>query len=154
MVTFSRTAKNIELSRIEELERHVKLTFPIEYKVHLQTNNGGQCYPNIFSFFELGNHTESSVNWFFAIFEGEYNNLKEYIDIYKIEEKRLPNHILPIASDPGGNLICISCRESDYGYIYFWDHENEIDHNFSNDNDYSNLFLIATNFASFLEGLY
>ncbi len=71
----------------------------------------------------------------------------------KFDEKRMANHILPIACDALGNLICISCSGKDLGAIYFWDHENEVDYSVSDDSDYSNLFHIADNLESFLNSL-
>ena len=61
--------------------------------------------------------------------------------------------MLPIAHDSQGNIICISCGKNDYGRVYFWDHEDEVDYTESRDDDYSNLYLIADDFSSFLEGL-
>ncbi len=153
MVIFTETKKAIKLNQIEAVENYVNLKFPQEYKAHLLINNGGRCSPNVYSFVENGKATESDVNWFLAIHDGEYNNLRDYIDTYKVKAKRLPSHILPVANDSGGNLICISCGERDYGYIYFWDHEKEVNYYLSNDQDYSNMYLIAKTFSAFLNGL-
>lgn len=153
MVNFSQTESNLDLSQIREVEALVELDFPELYVEHLLKFNGGQCEPNVFSFEEEGLVTESCVDWFLAIYNGEYDNLIAYIKGYKIEEKRLPWHIVPIAHDPGGNLICISCEGNDRGYVYFWNHEKEVDYAKSSDEDYSNLYLIADNFNSFLESL-
>jgi hypothetical protein len=61
------------------------------------------------------------------------------IQIYKLEEKWLPSHILPIAHDPLGNLICISCGTTDNEGVYFWDHENEVDYSTEKDSAKSKL---------------
>jgi hypothetical protein len=153
MVTFTETELPLSLSQIEEIEMMVGLNFPESYKTHLLKYNGGRCYPNIFFFEEKGNITDSFIDWFLAIYEGKYDNLKTYIEIYKLESKRLPSHILPIAHDPGGNLICISCGNQDNEYIYFWDHENEVNYMIFDDNNYSNMYLIAKSFEEFLDGL-
>ncbi len=153
MVEFFNVEKQIALFDIEKLESYVKLTFPSEYKEHLLTYNGGQCIPNIFEFSENNQITYSDIDWFLAIYEGEYDNLRKYIDLLKIESKRMPSHILPIAHDSGGNLICISCGEKDYGFIYFWDHENEIDYRFCDDYNYKNLHLICKDVNTFLKEL-
>lgn len=154
MVTFFETEDHLEASQIKDVENYAKLTFPEEYKNHLLKYNGGRCLPNIFSFHQNGKRTNSSVDWFLAIYNGEYDNLKNYIDIFKIEEKRLPYHILPIAHDPGGNLICISCEGEDFGYIYIWDHEEEIDYSTSTYNsNYLNLYFVANSITEFLNEL-
>jgi hypothetical protein len=152
MTIFSHSEASLNHSQIEEVEKFVGLNFPTEYKEHLLEYNGGQCVPNVFSFYENGEITDSSIDWFLAIYDGEYDNLKNYIENYKIKKKRLPFHILPIAHDPGGNLICISCGNDDIGNIYFWDHEKEVNYGLANDQDYSNLYLIAENFKEFING--
>jgi cell wall assembly regulator SMI1 len=153
MAIFTETEALINLADIQEIERQVNLTFPHEYKVHLTKHNGGRCQPNVFSFAEKGQITESCIDWFLAIYDGEYDNLNNYMVTYKFDDKRLPNHIIPIAHDPGGNLVCISCGSDDYGKVYFWDHENEVDYTVSGDDDYSNLYLIANSFNEFIDGL-
>lgn len=107
----------------------------------------------MFSFSEKGKISKSSVDWFLAIYEGEYDNLRSCITMYKIDDKRMPSNMLPIAHDPGGNLICISCAGDDFGRVYFWDHENEVNYGKASDQDYSNLYLVADNFRGFIEGL-
>ena len=138
---------------IEDVEKVAGLIFPVEYKDHLLKFNGGKCSPCELAFIENGKSTSSYIDKFLAIYSGKYDNLIDYIHIYKIDEKRLPTHILPVANDPGGNLICISCGGSDNGYVYFWDHETEVDYSNSDDADYSNLYLIAKTFNEFIDGL-
>lgn len=153
MLTFSETENPITLNQITEIEQRINLVFPEAYKLHLLQQNGGRCKPNVFSFEQDGKITNSDINWFLAIYGGKYHNLWDDIDTYKLDEKRLPTHILSIASDSCGNLVCISCGADDYGCVYFWDHELEVDYTESDDTDYSNLYLIAPNFNEFLDGL-
>ncbi len=153
MLEFFRTETSLTLQKINEIEAFIGLIFPKNYKEHLLLNNGGQCKPNIFSFNEMGTLSNSSIDWFLAIYDGKHDNLMNYLKIYKVNEKRLPSHILPIAHDPGGNLICISCDTADVGSIFFWDHEKEIDYRFSDDTDYSNLYFITNDFDEFLNSL-
>ncbi len=153
MTKFTETKKTIDLAQISELERYAGLEFPQEYKDHLLKCNGGRCSPNVYTFIENGKAAKSDVNWFFAIHEGEYSNLKFYVDTYKKKNKRLPSHILPIANDSGGNLICISCGQRDRGQIYFWDHEKEVDYNISDDSDYKNLYFISKSLDEFFNSL-
>lgn len=154
MITFVDTEAPITAHQIEEIERFIMLNFPKPYKEHLLRFNGGRCLPNEFDFIENGKVTSSNIDWFLAIYDGEADNLLNYIRIYKVEDKRLPAHIIPIAHDPGGNLICISCGGYDEGSIYFWDHENEIDYTVLSDYDYLNLYLIASDFDKFINSLY
>jgi cell wall assembly regulator SMI1 len=150
MIKFFNTEAQLNIAQIEEIETYAGLHFPEEYTQHFLQYNGGQCEPNIFSFYENGQLTDSNVDWFLAIYDGEDDNLKDYLYTYKIDEKRLPTRIFPIAHDPGGNLICIDTAN---GKVYFWDHEKEVDYTVSDDSDYSNLYLIANSFNEFLSGL-
>lgn len=154
MVEFSETGKKIAEKNIVEIEKKYKISFPKEYKDFLLKYNGGECDPNGFIFLEDSEDSDSEVRSFFAIggIDGDYD-LEENITIYTIEEKRLPNLYIPIAEDDLGNLICISCNESNYGFIYFWDHENECE---SEDNiaDYmDNMFLLSESFNKFINSL-
>jgi cell wall assembly regulator SMI1 len=153
MIVFNQTESQLKIEQIEEVEKYVGLNFPNEYKDHLLKFNGGQPTPNIFKFNQNSRENLSNIDWFLAIYDGEYDNLKKEIEMVKIEEKRMPEHMLPIAHDPGGNLICISCDYEDKGHIYFWDHEKEVDYSVSDDRDYSNLYLIAKSFNEFINGL-
>ncbi len=150
MVKFFDTEKKIGLPDIYKIEEYLAASLPDKYKNHLLKYNGGRCEPNVFSFLENGKLTESNVDWFLAVYDGEYDNLKEYIKIYKFEEKRLPSRLVPIAHDPGGNLICIDLFD---GKIYFWDHEEEIDSP-NDEEDWSNIYLINNDFDSFITGLH
>jgi SMI1-KNR4 cell-wall len=129
------------------------LIFPKEYRDHLLTHNGGRCTLKYFHFKGQLKDSFSSIDWFLAICDGKHDNLLRYFYIFKIQRKRLPFRLIPIAHDPGGNLICISCDGVDNGFIYFWDHENEVDYQVADDSDFSNLYLIAKSFNEFLDGL-
>lgn len=150
---FSQTEQPTSLEKLREIEKSVELTLPGDYVEHILKYNGGKCKPSVFSFVENGTLTESNVDWFLAVYDGEYDNLETYLMWYKIQEKRMPLHMFPIAHDPGGNLICISCGANDYGQVYFWDHEQEVNYDLYADNNYSNLYRIAPSFGEFLSGL-
>lgn len=148
MVEFFNTESDVTLEQIRLIESKYQLTFPDEYVNHLLVNNGGQCNPNIFEFMENGQLTESNVDWFLAIYDGKHDSLEEYIKTYKKDQERIPDSFIPIAHDPGGNLICISCVDKK---IYFWDHEKEMlntDHNGS-----GNIHFIDSNLEAFLSNL-
>jgi hypothetical protein len=104
--------------------------------------NGGRCSPNIIDLTKDGKVFDSTdIDWFLAIYEGEYDSLEKYFINFSINNESFPNSWLPIAHDSGGNLFCL---EEKTGKIYFWDHERL-------DNKYSNHYLIAENFDEFLK---
>ena len=150
MLRFFDTEKSITIDQIQKIERLIGLKFPRQYMDHLLMYNGGRCEPNIFSFIEDEESTTSCVDWFLAVYDGEYDNLVKYLHILKIDQKRLPDRIIPIAHDPVGNFICISCATEDEGYIYFWDHEKEGEYG---EMSYSNLILVNRSLNEFLSSL-
>jgi len=149
MVKFFDTEKKVTLDNIKLIEETYKLSFPDSYVKHLLAYNGGQCEPNMFEFIENGVVTESDIDWFLAIYDGEFDNLEDYIKTYKIEKMRLPLELIPIAHDPGGNLICIS---SESGSIYFWDHEKEMP-DYKKEWEFNNVYLISNSLQSFFDSL-
>lgn len=153
MTNFFDTQPSATTDEINSLEQYASLSFPDDYRSHLLHYNGGQCLPNGFSFLENGKVSSSNVDWFLATRSEEWGSLKDYIETFKVDEKRMPSNLLPIAFDPGGNLICISCSGLDLGRIYFWDHENEVDYSIADDEDYSNIYLVSNHLTQFLDSL-
>ncbi len=154
MINIINTEIEIGAYEIAKIEKILGYTFPNEYKKHILKFNGGQCNPNKFKFDNNGTIEESSIDWFLAIYDGEYDNLAHYIQIYKIQSKRMPSDLFPIAHDPGGNLICISSNPKSYGFIYFWDHESEINEYSDIEFMYENIYLISNSFKQFLSSLF
>jgi len=61
---------------------------------------------------------------------------------------QIPPELLPIAPDPGGNLICLGIAGDVVDKVYFWDHERE-----GHPTDWSNIDLIADSFDAFFARL-
>ncbi len=152
-VKFYRVEKSTTLEQIAAVEKIVGLKFPEEYINHLMKFNGGRCKPNVFHFNERGMPESDVVEWFLAVYDGESDNLIGDIEILKLDEKRMPSYMIPIAHDPFGNAICLSCGEQDYGYIYFWDHELESGEIDLEDSKFENLSYISDSLGSFLDSL-
>ncbi len=140
---FTEVEEKTNQNAIKKMEELFGYKIPNEYIAHLLKFNGGRCEPNIFSFEENGKLTTSDIDWFLALYDGEFDNLFNYLESYK---GKLPNYFLPIAHDSGGNLICISCGIENRGYLYFWNHE-------INEKGEYEFFMIAKSFNDFLTGL-
>jgi hypothetical protein len=69
----------------------------------------------------------------------------------KVYEGRMPEGLLPIGSDPFGNVYCLGLSGRWRGKVWFWDHEAEADEAEPPRTD--NLELVAPDFASFLAKL-
>jgi hypothetical protein len=74
----------------------------------------------------------------------------------------MPHTIIPIASDGGGDQICLGVSGSERGQVYYWDHHNEWDEeDYEEDwgepmppeEKFSNLTLVAGSFEEFLSRL-
>jgi len=74
-----------------------------------------------------------------------HNNLEKKFNFF---DEILEIGFIPIASDSGGNQICLGINESFYEKIYFWDHEQETDESMEN------MYFLADNINDFLDGLY
>ncbi|MDO6819024.1 SMI1/KNR4 family protein [Zobellia sp. 1_MG-2023] len=106
----SNPISNVEL---EEIEKEIGLSFPIELKEHYLKYNGGspvnehylmedyQAYIWVNSFFSF---KKSDDDW---TIEEAYSNF--------INKKAIPNNFIPFADDLGGNQICIN---TDTGEVY------------------------------------
>ena len=149
-VQITRSEQSVALTEIKAVEAKLGFSFPEQYQKFLLTHNGGRPTPDVFRFVREGSsYSESMVDWFLAIHTRDFNDFETYFDIYKIDQVRLPTELVPIASDPGGNLICISVNGENLGAVYFWDHDIEED-----PPSYANVRLIANSFDEFLGALF
>lgn len=101
-------------AQLAALEARFRLKLPDEYRKFLGRSNGGTPVRKSFA--------ESCVQYFL-----EVNGRDRHSDIevrWNMLRDRLPEHMLPIADDPGGNSVLILTRGPAIGSIWFWDHEN------------------------------
>ncbi len=145
--------KPLSEEKLCEVENRMGFTLPTAYRQFLLQYNGGKPKPAGFRFDkESDTYNDSEINFFHGIQE----DAEFYINFERncrMSEGRMPPDLIPIASDPFGNWICIAVSGEDCGQVYFWDHEREADPDEDEVPDYSNLHLIATDFNQFLEGL-
>lgn len=140
----------INENEIIKQEIYFECKFPEDYKEFLLKYNGGISEKNIISFVENQHQTEDYIDLFFGICDDDIYGLKSNNNSYI---NRIPSNTIAIACDPGGNLFLISIRGDDYGHIYFWDHENEVDWNSNQEADYSNLTFVAKSFTDLINNL-
>jgi hypothetical protein len=126
-------------------ENLIGAAFPTPYREFLKQHNGGFVRePNSFRYMDRDLVSWSGVRRFHSIADNDdrYSLSKNW----RTWKTRLPERIIPIADDGIGSEICISVSGADVGKIYYMEHE--IPH----ENE-KNLFLIADDFTSFIEGL-
>jgi hypothetical protein len=139
------SAVKITQNELSNFEVSYNLRLPNDYKEFLIKHNGGS--PN--KIFFRKNNADLVVDIFLSLSKEEYSIEKYYANMV-IEDKELPEKILPIGIDAFGNIICISCRDEDFGKVYFWDHEEDWDHEDPNDIE---LRLLADNLSFILDNL-
>ncbi|MBD2800046.1 SMI1/KNR4 family protein [Xenorhabdus sp. M] len=135
---------------ISDFEQKIGSSLPNEYRLFLEKYNGGYPEPSSFQFFDSDNIEDgSSVDRFLSLGCEKYHDLNQYFINYK---DRIPPNFLPIAHDPGGNLILISLNH-DKPAIFFWDHEFEADEDEGELPNMSNVHFISHSFPDFLKRL-
>jgi cell wall assembly regulator SMI1 len=125
-------------TRLAKLERKLKYRLPDDYRLFLLEHNGGR--PTL-SCFTVGEDGEGSiVEWFFAIHDGPYEEpedwdragreLPPYFGqplegvLKDFRSEHSAKGLLPVARDPGGNLICLGISGKRAG-VWWYDHETE-----------------------------
>lgn len=142
------SSAGLDDTAIASMEKELGFALPADYRTFLSQYNGGRPVPECFTFLdEDGPYNDSLVDWFLSVGVDDPSDFFDYYSMY-VEGERVPPNMLPIAHDPFGNLILLSRSGDDAGAIYFWDHENE------GDADYSNLNYIGKSLEHFLGRLF
>lgn len=133
------------LTEIKLFEKRIGREFPKDYTSFLLENNGGYPIPNRYNFInKKGKEDEEVISVFFGIGEGKYE-LGWYLTVY---QDRMIEYFLPIADNGFGDKYCISLREEDFGHVYIWYHELEVDTGEKPTTE--NIFKLAENFSNFI----
>lgn len=114
-VEFVNTGSQISQGDISEFENKYEVSLPQEYKDFLLQTNGGRPEPDFFPFSDDG----FVVTWFYNLKNGKHL-LELTLELLWIAEQIVPRTLIPIARDQGGDLVCISLNEEEYGKIYMW----------------------------------
>lgn len=134
---------------LSTIEQYLGSVLPSSYREFILKHNGGEPKEKFF-FYKNDPSDGSLIDFFFGFVPDKHQNILLYLRNYS---ERIPPNMLPIASDPGGNLVCLSLKGPDRGKVYFWDHEMEADTDQGEVPDYSNLTLIADSFDDFIKNL-
>ncbi len=137
----------IDETTVRQFEQTVGADIPTDYRDFLLKNNGGKPTPNVFDIPQENN--ASVLREFFGLNGAKTSKFQAKLETYK---DRYPADMLPIGSDPSGNLVLLSVTGTEKGKVYFWDHELEADD--ERQPYYENIYLISNSFAEFLEGLH
>ncbi len=142
------------IEQIKEFEQKIDAKLPEDYVKFLLQYNGGSPAQD---YYDCESRIESEtsyidgvgVSWFYTLAEDyNYNLLKNYNMFFN----RMPKEMIPISSSPCGNKICLAVRGSNYGKVYYWDHDWEAEE--GEEPTYRNIYLIADSFKKFTDNLY
>ena len=133
---------------LAELEQKLQVRLPQQYKEFLRKYNGGKPVPNVFAIKGNPYDSRGMIQHFLGVSEGNYRDILKQATVFR---DRVPSDLLPVARDPGGSLICLAVSGENYGKIYFWDREDEVEE--GEEPDYRNVYFIANSFDELLENL-
>lgn len=142
-------AQTQTISEIETLFGH---QLPIDYRNFLETYNGG--FPDPHKLEISPRQGRTSVDILYGIMDS--TSSYDHLDLAKNFNNRkhqMPQGVLSIGHDPGGNYICIALTEDRYGQVFFYDHE-EPNEDAEGNLTWDNLYLVANTFTDFLNKLH
>ncbi|MCM3170799.1 MULTISPECIES: SMI1/KNR4 family protein [unclassified Paenibacillus] len=142
MAEVVRVHDKVSLEQIENFENTTNIKLPTLYRDFLLEYNGGRVQPNVFKI--SSDEGESALNIFYGI-GSMRSNLEKKFDFF---DDILEIGFIPIASDSGGNQVCLGVTEEFYEQIYFWIHDEEYDEAMEN------MFFLAKNINEFIGSLY
>lgn len=148
-ITIFEPGKKITQKDIAALEQRLGISLPVDYRQFLLSINGGQPEPNAFPIRDNPRDTHGLLERLFSLDEQDTNY--DILDNAEVFHDRVPADLLPIAFDPGGNLICLAVRGENRGKIYFWDHSDECPP--GRTPDYHNVYFVANDFNELIENL-
>lgn len=148
------SGKKLNNDKILKFENELNIQLPLDYKNFMLKNNGGipkKDWAFDFVDTETNSITSSLITCFYVIYPEETDEDDDLRTIYQMhqEEEELPKDMLPIAEDPSGNVICMCVSKSNFGRIFFCDHELE-----DTETGYIVTYAIADSFSAFLDKLY
>lgn len=130
----------ILINMIEVLEQKIGFNLPLDYRNFLSNHNGGQPEHQFLTIPVC--HGEALIDYFLGIGR-PHADIQEWLEELSDD---LGVGFLPIALDPGGNILIMD--KSD-GKIYYWDSARH----FPRSSDEENAFWVADSFSDLLEKL-
>ena len=135
---------------VQSFEQKYHIRLPEPYRSFLIETNGG--YPDKDRFPTPWNELNQYiiVDYFYGL-NYRRDTWGDLSDARTTFTDRIPEDLVAIASDPGGNQICLGLAGERYGQIFFWEMEEESD---EEPPTYDNVSFVANSFQQFLDGLY
>lgn len=146
-----------ESKSIKDFEKKIRFNLPDDYTEFLLKKNGGHF--DAAASFPLnvghGRTVDEGIETFYGINAKPEFDLSDRFDTYHVNQRRMPDYLIAIGRDQGGNQICMLLNNQMFGSIVFWDHEKEVDFDEPEEarEPLKNCLLIAKTFSAYLETL-
>jgi hypothetical protein len=143
------TGSNLPLTeqQLNDTENRLGVKLPEDYRNFLQIYHGAHPEPCGFKFRDAsGSEDEAEIAYFLSPVD-EDENIFDDADSY---EGRIPENVVPIARDPGGNPILLGVSGENRGKIYFWIDEPDAEE----EEVFSALGFVALSFTEFVDSLF
>ena len=116
---FINSAEPIKPEDVTNLQQKYSLSFSKDYIELILRYNGGRPSRTLYE-----SDNESLIfSELFPIKNASYT-IENAILKFKIDDKIIPDYLIPIGADPADNLICLSQDAKNYGSIYVWVHDS------------------------------
>jgi hypothetical protein len=138
---FKWTEQGVSDPDLDEVESSFRFTLPKEVRSHYLSHNGGSPSKCLF----IRDGVILVVQQFLPVKYGKHLFEQTFLDL-KVDDDILPTHLVPFATDPGGDYYCFSVRDNDMGSIWIYRGE------YSEEPDRAVQF-IAGSLNEFVEGM-
>ena len=140
-----------ELAAAEERLAEMGFRIPPSYRAFLTERDWGRPVERDFTFRRGEELDQGVVKQFLGVAPVPWPGMNLIdVAVALAVPGRVPAGVLPIADDPFGDHVCLDGREGRDGPVLFWDHDEEEP---EEPEDESNLYFVAPDLASFLDGL-
>ena len=139
------------------VEHKLGIVFPHLYLETIKKFNGGSPVNNVFD-------TEKTHERVFSnLLSFNLEGTTSILTVWEDNKERMPNGLIPFATDPGGNYICFDYRSTTEPSVIFWNHEENFVINAENELEYPEvdaeyklhgIEFVAPDFFEFLSILY
>jgi hypothetical protein len=147
-VALTKANRPITEAELAAVERSLDVRLPDSYRRFLLEHDGGEPEDNFFDPAE-GAQVEAGETGVDAFLSGA-EIIEKRTGLYR---DRIPLYMLPVARAAGGDMICLSLRDEDFGAVYLWFHEEEADPDEGEEPGDRNLYSMADDFDAMLERL-
>ncbi len=146
MTTIESPGPKLSVSDIGDFEKRIGATMPEVYRQFLLGFNGGLPSPDVADVIGLTGGA-ADVQVFFGINRTIESSCLEW-NLTTLSQ-RLPKGLLPIATDSGGSVFCLSLRKEDFGTVSYCDLQSV----FADYDAIPRFYPVADDFETFLQKL-